>query len=191
MAALDFNMAKNRGFFAGASEATLQALQKTTTGLQPEAYWNKAFDNIIKEGYKETSRVPKSTFAGRGSFQTKVNQKGYESATPIYGPVTYNQRGGRKLVRNEIVAYDAVKQVNLSSGELNAITREAQASTAKAKKELQRQKYMTSSRKARGAGGLVAKAVAPGMGPEATKLPALGEQGLGLVSNMLGEELKI
>jgi len=54
--------------------------------------------------------------------------------------------------------------------------------------------YKASTRKLRRrgrAGGLVAKAVAPGMGPEATRLPALGEEGLGFVSNMLGEELKI
>lgn len=212
MAALDFGMAKARGVFAGLTPAMEQEVLRLSGGKQDvfksEDFWSQQVDQLIKQGYKETSRVAPGTFAGRGSFQKKVSQKGYESATPVYeeryirrsrgvGPQslpisTPNVDPRRYMKQSYIVGYDAVKQRDLSQSELDTITKETKARTAKTKAAFERaKKEGATPRKARGAGGVLAKAVLPGQEGAGTGMPILGETGLGIMGSVLGAKQKL
>lgn len=212
MAALDFGMAKNRGVFAGLTPAMEQEVLRLSGGqkdvFKSEDFWSQQVDKLIKQGYKETTRVGPSTFGGRGTFDYKVRQKGYESATPIYderyirrsrgaGPQylpisTPNVDPRRYMKQSYIVGYDAVKQRDLSQSELDTITTETKARTAKTKAAFERaKKEGATPRKARGAGGVLAKAVLPGQEGAGTGMPILGETGLGLMTSVLGAKQKL
>ena len=77
---------------------------------------------------KTTTRVGPTVFGGRGTFDYKVKQKGYDSATPIYEqryvrrsrggdakqylPITTPNVNPRAYsVQNNLIGYDAVKNV--------------------------------------------------------------------------------
>ena len=75
-----------------------------------------------------------------------------------------------------------------TSGELSAITATSKEQTSKLKREAETAKSKA-SRKARGTGGLTAKAILPGTEASASGLPILGETGLNAQSTILGKGL--
>jgi len=176
--------------------------------FKSEDFWGQQVDQLIKQGYKETSRVSPGVFSGRGTFDSKVRRKGYESATPVYeeryirrgrgsGPQylpidTPNIDTRRYRVQKNIIGYDAVKKRDLSQSELDTITKETKARTAKTKAAFERaKKEGAMPRKARGAGGVLAKAVLPGQEGAGTGMPILGETGLGIMGSVLGAKQKL
>jgi len=205
--ALDLGMAKARGLVAPVKGAE-EYLTKQAGGasvFKSEDWWNKQYDQIIREGFTETQRVAPGTFSGRGSFQNLVRQKGYESATPVYderyirrsrgaGPQylpisTPNVDPRRYMKQSYLIGYDAVKRTTASQSDLDAITAASQASTRRAQAEVEKVKA-SRKRLSRGTGGLIAKAITPGTKAD-TGLPQLGETGLGIGTAMLGEMVKL
>lgn len=210
MAALDFGMAKARGLIAPSTQYETDVIAKAggRNVFKSEDWWNKQLDIGVKEGrFKEsvTERVAPGTFAGRGSFQNLVRQKGYESATPVYeeryirrsrgaGPQylpisTPNVDPRRYMKQSYLIGYDAVKRTTASQSDLDAITAASQASTRRAQAEVEKVKA-SRKRLSRGTGGLIAKAITPGTKAD-TGLPQLGETGLGIGTAMLGEMVKL
>lgn len=211
MAALDFGMAKARGLIAPSSQYEADVIAKAggRDVFKSEDWWNKQLDIGVKEGsFKEkvTERLGPTAFGGRGTFDYKVRQKGYESATPIYeeryirrsrgaGPQylpisTPNVDPRRYMKQSYIVGYDATKTKDITQNVLDQISaqskRQAEAIKAEGAKERAVRKRLT-----RGTGGLLAKAQIPGTEGMATGLPVLGEGGLGVGSTMLGQRQKL
>lgn len=199
MAALDFGMAKARGLIAPTSAYETDVIKKAGGRgvFKSEDWWNKQLDAAVEsESFKETvtERVASGTFAGRGSFQKKVSQKGYESATPVYeeryirrsrgaGPQylpisTPNVDPRRYMKQSYVVGYDATKTKDVTKETLDKIT-------ALSKQEASRVRSTVGAEKAarrkltRGTGGLIAKA------------KPVSKETIGTATASLGEELKI
>tara|TARA_R110000803_G_scaffold105482_3_gene173674 strand:- start:1588 stop:2181 length:594 start_codon:yes stop_codon:yes gene_type:complete len=196
--ALDYGMALARGLVA--PQKALQDRVKKLAGDQfkSEDWWNKQLSNQIAEGRKETSRVSPTYFNERSrsgnwasTFNARVAKKGYESATPVYGPQyrTKPQRGGRGRLKQDLIGYDAVKQVNLSSGELKAIENQSKEQTRLTKRAANQAKKRTRKRTAAGSSGLLGRSEIKKKGL-AADMPALGSTSLstslGTLKTMLG-----
>ena len=211
MAALDFGMAKTRGLIAPSQSYEENVISKAggRNVFKSEDWWNKQLDVGIKEGsFKEktTERVSPGVFSGRGTFDSKVRRKGYESATPVYeeryirrgrgsGPQylsidTPNVDTKRYMVQKNIIGYDATKIKDVTQNVLNQISKQSKLQTERIKSEGATERA-SRKRLTRGTGGLLAKAPIPGTEGMATGLPVLGEGGLGIGSTMLGQRQKL
>ena len=211
MAALDFGMAKARGLIAPSQSYEENVISKAggRNVFKSEDWWNKQLDVGIKEGsFKEktTERVSPGVFAGRGTFDSKVRRKGYESATPVYeeryirrgrgsGPQylsinTPNVDTKRYMVQKNIIGYDATKTKDVTQNVLNQISKQSKRQAERIKSEGATERA-SKKRLTRGTGGLLAKAPIPGTEGMATGLPVLGEGGLGIGSTMLGQRQKL
>lgn len=82
------------------------------------------------------------------------------------------------------------KRKDYTAGELSDIELAAKAGAKRVKAETEASKA-AQKRLRRGTGGLVAKAIEPGLSQEITGLPALGEGGLGITSSILGKGLQL
>jgi len=199
MAALDYGMALSRGLIAPQKELQTQIKELAGASFKSEDWWNKQLDRQIQEGYKQTDRVSATFFNGRGTFDLKVKQKGYESATPIteeryarrsrgfqqYLPITTPNVDPRNYRKESfITGYHAVKQVNLSSAQLGDIQKQAEQNIANVKRDARLEKSKT-KRGARGSSGLLGKSTLQDKGLSA-KLPELGSMGLGIEKTYLG-----
>ena len=211
MAALDFGMAKARGLIAPSQSYEENVISKAggRNVFKSEDWWNKQLDVGIKEGsFKEktTERVSPGVFSGRGTFDSKVRRKGYESATPVYEeryirrsrgynpqylPIdTPNVDTKRYMVQKNIIGYDATKIKDVTQNVLNQISKQSKRQTERIKSEGATERA-SRKRLTRGTGGLLAKAPIPGTEGMATGLPVLGEGGLGIGSTMLGQRQKL
>ena len=210
MAALDFGMAKARGLIAPSQSYEENVISKAggRNVFKSEDWWNKQLDVGIKEGsFKEktTERVSPGVFSGRGgTFDSRVRQKGYESATPVYeeryikrsrgsGPQylpidTPNIDTRRYMVQKNIIGYDAVKTSDITTQVLNKIESATKRRGEVIRGETEKLKK-TSKRARRGLGGLVAKAPLPG--EKTGALPLLGETGLAGSEVGLGTALNL
>jgi hypothetical protein len=92
MAALDYGMALARGLIAPQKELQAEVKKLAGDSFRTDEWWNKQLDRQIKAGFTETSRLGPTAFNGRGTFDYKVKQKGYDSATPIYERVLWKKR---------------------------------------------------------------------------------------------------
>jgi len=211
MAALDFGMAKARGLIAPSQSYEENVISKAggRNIFKSEDWWNKQLDVGIKEGSfkdKTTERVAPGVFSGRGTFDSIVRRKGYESATPVYeeryikrsrgsGPQylpidTPNVDTKRYMVQKNIIGYDATKTKDVTQNVLNQISKQSKRQTERIKSEGAKERA-SKKRLTRGTGGLLAKAPIPGTEGMATGLPVLGEGGLGIGSTMLGQRQKL
>jgi len=210
MAALDFGMALARGLVA--PHAGYQETVKSAAGgvgiFKSEDWWNKQLDQGIKQGFNETvtSRLGPTAFNGRGTFDYKVKQKGYDSATPIYEE--YYGRRGRAggpeqlpintpnvnprfyTVRTRVIGYDATKVQDVTQGVLSKISAQSKRQGEIIKAEGAKQKA-GNKRLSRATGGLLAKSPILGLEGMATGLPILGEGGLGIGSSSLGGKTRL
>ena len=197
MAAFDYRMALARGLVPPIKEAQ-QGILKSAGGdnvFKSEAWWNEQYDKTIDKGFTETSRLGPTVFGGRGTFDSKVQRKGYDSATPIYEQ-RYARRGrggdaGRYLpittpnvnpsayfVQNNLIGYDATKTRGLNEAELNSIVSEQKGQIAKTKREASQEDNKTKRNKRRGGGGLLSKAKPIEVKGLATAMPNLGVMSL-------------
>jgi hypothetical protein len=196
MAAFDYRMALAKGLVTPIKEAQENIL-KSAGGdnvFKSESWWNEQYDKTIDKGFTETSRLGPAAFAGRGTFDYKVKQKGYDSATPIYEE--YYRRRGRaggfeKLpintpnvdrrfytVDKKLIGYDATKTRGLNEAELNSIVSEQKGQIAKTKREASQEDNKTKRNKRRGGGGLLSKAKPIEVKGLATAMPDLGVMSL-------------
>jgi len=210
MASIDYGMALARGYIADTPTYKTDILKKVggANVFKQESWWNEQLNKAIKEGFKEktTERVSPGVFSGRGTFDSRVRRKGYESATPVYeeryikrsrgsGPQylpidTPNIDTRRYMVQKNIIGYDAVKTSDITTQVLNKIESATKRRGEVIRGETEKLKK-TSKRARRGLGGLVAKAPLPG--EKTGALPLLGETvlagsevGLGTALNLKG-----
>ena len=194
MAALDYGMALARGLIAPQKELQAEVKKLAGDSFRTDEWWNKQLDRQIKAGLTETSRLGPNVFNGRGTFDYKVKQKGYDSATPIYEE--YYRRRGRaggseKLPINtpnvdrrfytadkKLIGYDATKTRGLNEAELNSIVSEQKGQIAKTKREASQEDNKTKRNKRRGGGGLLSKAKPIEVKGLATAMPDLGVMSL-------------
>jgi hypothetical protein len=194
MAALDYGMALARGLIAPQKELQAEVKKLAGDSFRTDEWWNKQLDRQIKAGFTETSRLGPTAFNGRGTFDYKVKQKGYDSATPIYEE--YYRRRGRaggfeKLpintpnvdrrfytVDKKLIGYDATKTRGLNEAELNSIVSEQKGQIAKTKREASQEDNKTKRNKRRGGGGLLSKAKPIEVKGLATAMPDLGVMSL-------------
>ena len=194
MAALDYGMALARGLIAPQKELQAEVKKLAGDSFRTDEWWNKQLDRQIKAGLTETSRLGPNVFNGRGTFDYKVKQKGYDSATPIYEE--YYRRRGRaggfeKLpintpnvdrrfytVDKKLIGYDATKTRGLNEAELNSIVSEQKGQIAKTKREASQEDNKTKRNKRRGGGGLLSKAKPIEVKGLATAMPDLGVMSL-------------
>jgi hypothetical protein len=200
MAALDYGMALARGLIAPQKELQAEVKKLAGDSFRTDEWWNKQLDRQIKAGFTETSRLGPTAFNGRGTFDYKVKQKGYDSATPIYEE--YYGRRGRAggpeqlpintpnvnpkfyTVRTRVTGYDATKTRGLNEAELKAIENQSK-DTSKKIKSAARRSSKAEERKVRGTGGLMGRVKSNDRGLSA-KLPELGGMGPELGSMGLG-----
>jgi hypothetical protein len=196
MAAFDYRMALAKGLVPPIKEAQENIL-KSAGGdnvFKSESWWNEQYDKTIDKGFTETSRLGPTAFNGRGTFDYKVKQKGYDSATPIYEE--YYGRRGRGggpeqlpintpnvnpkfyTVRTRVTGYDATKTRGLNEAELNSIVSEQKGQIAKTKREASQEDNKTKRNKRRGGGGLLSKAKPIEVKGLATAMPDLGVMSL-------------
>lgn len=188
--------------------------------FKSEEWWNEQVDKQLDKGYRESSEKTRyltetgqykdpgtQLIQGRvmyGQFQpTGIIQ---QTGTPYR--VSYKQApgmGGGAMTRvsdilpkgavmkqdapvsKEFTVFDKDSTKYFTEGELSDIESESKAGLQRVKREAA---TLKASRKKRGTGGMLAKAVTPGSVP-ATGLPALGEGGLGIVESILGGGIKI
>ena len=151
---------------------------------------------------KTTTRVGPTVFGGRGTFDYKVKQKGYDSATPIYEqryarrsrggdagrylPITTPNVNPRAYyVQNNLIGYDATKTRGLNEAELNSIMSDQKRQIAKTKREASQEDNKTKRNK-RGGGGLLSKAKPVEVKGLATAMPNLGVMSLYSPDSTLG-----
>jgi hypothetical protein len=200
MAALDYGMALARGLIAPQKELQAEVKKLAGDSFRTDEWWNKQLDRQIKAGFTETSRLGPTAFNGRGTFDYKVKQKGYDSATPIYEE--YYGRRGRGggpeqlpintpnvnpkfyTVRTRVTGYDATKTRGLNEAELKSIENQSK-DTSKKIKSAARRSSKAEERKVRGTGGLMGRVKSNDRGLSA-KLPELGGMGPELGSMGLG-----
>jgi hypothetical protein len=200
MAALDYGMALARGLIAPQKELQAEVKKLAGDSFRTDEWWNKQLDRQIKAGFTETSRLGPTAFGGRGTFDYKVKQKGYDSATPIYEK--YYGRRGRAggpeqlpintpnvnpkfyTVRTRVTGYDATKTRGLNEAELKSIENQSK-DTSKKIKSAARRFSKAEERKVRGTGGLMGRVKSNDRGLSA-KLPELGGMGPELGSMGLG-----
>ena len=200
MAALDYGMALARGLIAPQKELQAEVKKLAGDSFRTDEWWNKQLDRQIKAGLTETSRLGPNVFNGRGTFDYKVKQKGYDSATPIYEE--YYGRRGRAggpeqlpintpnvnpkfyTVRTRVTGYDATKTRGLNEAELKSIENQSK-DTSKKIKSAARRSSKAEERKVRGTGGLMGRVKSNDRGLSA-KLPELGGMGPELGSMGLG-----
>ena len=200
MAALDYGMALARGLIAPQKELQAEVKKLAGDSFRTDEWWNKQLDRQIKAGFTETSRLGPTAFNGRGTFDYKVKQKGYDSATPIYEE--YYGRRGRAggpeqlpintpnvnpkfyTVRTRVTGYDATKTRGLNEAELKSIENQSK-DTSKKIKSAARRSSKAEERKVRGTGGLMGRVKSNDRGLSA-KLPELGGMGPELGSMGLG-----
>ena len=208
MASIDYGMALARGYIADTPTYKTDILKKVggANVFKQESWWNEQLNKAIKEGFKEktTERVSPGVFSGRGTFDSRVRRKGYESATPVYeeryikrsrgsGPQylpidTPNIDTRRYMVQKNIIGYDAVKTSDITTQVLNKIESATKRRGEVIRGETEKLKK-TSRRARRGLGGLVAKAPLPG--EKTGALPLLGETGLAGSEVGLGTALNL
>jgi hypothetical protein len=208
MASIDYGMALARGYIADTPTYKTDILKKVggANVFKQESWWNEQLNKAIKEGFKEktTERVSPGVFSGRGTFDSRVRRKGYESATPVYeeryikrsrgsGPQylpidTPNIDTRRYMVQKNIIGYDAVKTSDITTQVLNKIESATKRRGEVIRGETEKLKK-TSKRARRGLGGLVAKAPLPG--EKTGALPLLGETGLAGSEVGLGTALNL
>jgi len=158
------------------SASEVSPYSKTTYAIRGDVRSTKNYNEwLIEQAGGRGTPQPESFWQSQIDLATQLAGRAQNTGYSFYEYL--NRPGGG---RNPQVL-EKIKE--LSTKELKTVKEETGRQTGELRAASRRIK--------RARGGLVAKAVAPGMGPEATKLPALGEQGLGLISNMLGEELKI
>jgi len=217
MAALDFGMALARGMLpkAEAAQKDLLNLAGGRNIFKSEDWWNKAVDEQIKSGYREsqTGTVYKTTSGDWAIGSGKVNIQdgqlyGSYKADMFEAPkdalikgYSYprNTGGGfwglggysapSPIYETQQVTYYGpdTGRKDYTAGELSDITASAKRGAEQAKRiAAERQ----ATRKKRGTGGVLAKARIEGEGP-ATGLPALGEGGLGITGSILGGGIKL
>jgi hypothetical protein len=200
MAALDYGMALARGLIAPQKELQAEVKKLAGDSFRTDEWWNKQLDRQIKAGFTETSRLGPTAFNGRGTFDYKVKQKGYDSATPIYeeyygrrgrggGPAqlpinTPNVNPKFYTVRTRVTGYDATKTRGLNEAELKSIENQSK-DTSKKIKIAARRSSKAEERKVRGTGGLMGRVKSNDRGLSA-KLPELGGMGPELGSMGLG-----
>jgi hypothetical protein len=200
MAALDYGMALARGLIAPQKELQAEVKKLAGDSFRTDEWWNKQLDRQIKAGFTETSRLGPTAFNGRGTFDYKVKQKGYDSATPIYeeyygrrgrggGPAqlpinTPNVNPKFYTVRTRVTGYDATKTRGLNEAELKSIENQSK-DTSKKIKSAARRSSKAEERKVRGTGGLMGRVKSNDRGLSA-KLPELGGMGPELGSMGLG-----
>ena len=210
MASIDYGMALARGYIADTPTYKADILKKVggANVFKQESWWNEQLNKAIKEGFKEktTERVSPGVFSGRGTFDSRVRRKGYESAIPVYeeryikrsrgsGPQylpidTPNVDTRRYRVQKNIIGYDATKTKDVTQNVLNQISKQSKRQTERIKSEGAKERA-SKKRLTRGTGGLLAKAPIPGTEGMASGLPVLGEGGLGIGSTMLGQRQKL
>ena len=208
MASIDYGMALARGYIADTPTYKTDILKKVggANVFKQESWWNEQLNKAIKEGFKEktTERVSPGVFSGRGTFDSRVRRKGYESATPVYeeryikrsrgsGPQylpidTPNIDTRRYMMQKNIIGYDAVKTSDITTQVLNKIESATKRRGEVIRGETEKLKK-TSKRARRGLGGLVAKAPLPG--EKTGALPLLGETGLAGSEVGLGTALNL
>ena len=208
MASIDYGMALARGYIADTPTYKTDILKKVggANVFKQESWWNEQLNKAIKEGFKEktTERVSPGVFSGRGTFDSRVRRKGYESAIPVYeeryikrsrgsGPQylpidTPNIDTRRYMVQKNIIGYDAVKTSDITTQVLNKIESATKRRGEVIRGETEKLKK-TSKRARRGLGGLVAKAPLPG--EKTGALPLLGETGLAGSEVGLGTALNL
>jgi hypothetical protein len=201
MAALDYGMALARGLIAPQKELQAEVKKLAGDSFRTDEWWNKQLDRQIKAGFTETSRLGPTAFGGRGTFDYKVKQKGYDSATPIYEqryvrrsrggdagrylPITTPNVNPRAyFVQNNLIGYDATKTRGLNEAELKSIENQSK-DTSKKIKSAARRSSKAEERKVRGTGGLMGRVKSNDRGLSA-KLPELGGMGPELGSMGLG-----
>lgn len=218
MAALDFGMALAKGMLptASAAQKDLIDLAGGRNIFKSEDWWNKAVDNQISKGYRETISnqteylLPSGEYtrgkAATNTYYYRSGIGGTKSAVPSwqvsYNPI-YGYGGGIQSATS--ISYTAPEDVvrkdgkmvtreipifgnreDFTAGELSDIERSAKRGAEKAKAETAKTKA-SRKRLARGTGGLVGKAITP----DQTGLPSLGTGGLGITSSLLGTETKL
>ena len=91
-----------------------------------------------------TYRVPKNYFSTRTrlgnsprTFNDRVKRKGYESATPVYGPeyMTKGSRGNKGKLTRDLIGYDAVAMTRVEYRPAPAPTAPAKSIAEAAPKE--------------------------------------------------------
>lgn len=118
---------------------------------------------------------------------------GWQASTSWHAPegavfTTDPKTGEKKYTSESRPNFSGTKY--FTSGELSNITATSKEQTEKIKRETELTKSKT-MRKARGAGGLLAKAPIPGTEGMATGLPVLGQTGLSQTASILGSGINL
>jgi len=188
--------------------------------FKSEDWWNKAIDEQISSGYRKYKEEGREFLLPSGEYQVGRRNVSVRYTPPYanspfgnpygnYGPmqpsyptspiaaamggwranesISYEDpTGGKALSSRPVDIYEG--RTYFTAGELSDITEASKQQTSKLKRETALAKRTT--RKARGAGGVLAKARVEGEAPS-TGLPALGEGGLGITGSILGGGIKL